>query len=207
MPPEFAKMVGSIDRQAGAMVFAMVTLDTCRALHEHDHKLAAYCPTCERCTVLDLERTSMRPARPEPPGRGDIYRVRAEMTGWRLARWNTQVAELEAEVQNLVAAIGEGMISPALRQRLQTAEAELEHMRSAPKPASVETLLPRLPALTIALSTEYGGVCGRSLRVMQSQWKRRLAGGGLWEGQRTRAPAVECAGSPILPLLEVSAMT
>jgi membrane protease YdiL (CAAX protease family) len=42
---------------------------------------------------------------------------------------------------------------------------------------------------------------------MQSQWKRRLAGGGLWEGQRIRPPAVECAGSPILPLLEVSAMT
>jgi hypothetical protein len=39
------------------------------------------------------------------------------------------------------------MMSPALRQRLQTAEAELERLRSAPKPASVETLLPRLPAL------------------------------------------------------------
>ena len=35
---------------------AMVTLDTFRALHEHDHKLAAYCATCERWAVLDLER-------------------------------------------------------------------------------------------------------------------------------------------------------
>ena len=34
----------------------MVTLDTFRALHEHDHKLAAYCATCERWAVLDLER-------------------------------------------------------------------------------------------------------------------------------------------------------
>ena len=34
----------------------MVTLDTFRALHEHDHKLACYCPTCERWAVLDLER-------------------------------------------------------------------------------------------------------------------------------------------------------
>jgi len=34
----------------------MVTLDTFRALHEHDHKLAWYCPTCERWAVLDLER-------------------------------------------------------------------------------------------------------------------------------------------------------
>jgi hypothetical protein len=34
----------------------MVTLDTLRTLHEHDHKLAAYCATCERWAVLDLER-------------------------------------------------------------------------------------------------------------------------------------------------------
>ena len=33
----------------------MVTLDTLRALHEH-HQLAAYCATCERWAVLDLER-------------------------------------------------------------------------------------------------------------------------------------------------------
>jgi hypothetical protein len=34
----------------------MVTLDTFRALHEHDHKLAAYRPTYERWAVLDLQR-------------------------------------------------------------------------------------------------------------------------------------------------------
>ena len=34
----------------------MITLDTFRALHEHDHKLAAYCTTCDRWAVLDLER-------------------------------------------------------------------------------------------------------------------------------------------------------
>ena len=34
----------------------MVTLDTLRALHEHDHQLAAYCATCERWAVLDLGR-------------------------------------------------------------------------------------------------------------------------------------------------------
>ena len=34
----------------------MVTLNTLRKLHEHDHQLAAYCPTCERWAVLDLER-------------------------------------------------------------------------------------------------------------------------------------------------------
>jgi hypothetical protein len=30
---------------------AMVALDTLRALHEHDHQLAAYCVTCERWAV------------------------------------------------------------------------------------------------------------------------------------------------------------
>src|SRR5688500_13146201 len=34
----------------------MVTLDTLRKLHEHDRELAAYCPTCRRWAVLDLER-------------------------------------------------------------------------------------------------------------------------------------------------------
>ena len=33
----------------------MVMLDTFRALHEHDHKFACYCPTCERWALLDLE--------------------------------------------------------------------------------------------------------------------------------------------------------
>ncbi len=28
-----------------------IRLDTLRALHERDHKLAAYCPTCRRWTV------------------------------------------------------------------------------------------------------------------------------------------------------------
>ena len=40
----------------------MVTLDTLRARHEHDHKLAAYCPTCERWAVLDPERLRLRRA-------------------------------------------------------------------------------------------------------------------------------------------------
>ena len=34
----------------------MIRLDTLRALHERDHKLAAYCSTCQRWAVLDLER-------------------------------------------------------------------------------------------------------------------------------------------------------
>ena len=34
----------------------MVTLDTFRALHQHEHSLAAYCPTCQRWAVIDLER-------------------------------------------------------------------------------------------------------------------------------------------------------
>ena len=32
----------------------MIVLDTLRVLHEHEHQLAAYYPTCERWAVLDL---------------------------------------------------------------------------------------------------------------------------------------------------------
>jgi hypothetical protein len=34
----------------------VVTLDTFRALFDHDHQLAADCSTCERWAVLDLAR-------------------------------------------------------------------------------------------------------------------------------------------------------
>ena len=47
----------------------------------------------------------------------------------------------------MVAAIGQGMLSPALRRRLEGAETELQQLKDAPKPAAVETPLPRLPAL------------------------------------------------------------
>jgi len=39
----------------------MITLDILRALHEHDHKLAAYYATCERWAVLDPERLNAQP--------------------------------------------------------------------------------------------------------------------------------------------------
>ena len=39
----------------------MVTLDTLRALREHEHQLAAYCVTCERWAVLDPERLIAEP--------------------------------------------------------------------------------------------------------------------------------------------------
>jgi len=39
----------------------MVTLDTLRALHEHDHKLAAYYAIWERWAVLDPERLIAQP--------------------------------------------------------------------------------------------------------------------------------------------------
>ena len=42
----------------------VIVLNTLRALHEHDHQLAAYCATCERWAVLDLERLIAQ-------GRGD----------------------------------------------------------------------------------------------------------------------------------------
>jgi hypothetical protein len=33
-----------------------IRLDTLRALHERNHKLAAYCPNCQRWVELDLPR-------------------------------------------------------------------------------------------------------------------------------------------------------
>ena len=55
---------------------AMVMLDTFRALHEHEHQLAAYCRTCEPWAVLDLERLIAE-------GRGDYVFEghRAEVRG------------------------------------------------------------------------------------------------------------------------------
>jgi hypothetical protein len=46
----------------------MITLDTLRALHEHDHTLAASCPACRSWAVLDLERLTAE-------GRGDYVFV------------------------------------------------------------------------------------------------------------------------------------
>ena len=57
----------------------------------------------------------------------------------------SRVATLEAEIGHMVDAIGQGLLSPALRQRLHDAERELERAKAAPKPASIEEMLPRLP--------------------------------------------------------------
>ena len=47
----------------------------------------------------------------------------------------------------MVAAIGQGVLSPALRRRLEDAETALQRMKDAPKPVAVESLLPRLPMM------------------------------------------------------------
>jgi len=54
-----------------------------------------------------------------------------------------RIRKLENLIENMVAAIGQGLMPPALRQRLQEAESELQRLRSAPKPASVEGLPPK----------------------------------------------------------------
>lgn len=46
-----------------------------------------------------------------------------------------------------VAAVGQGLLSSALRDRLTQAEAELERLQQAPKPIDAERLLPGLPAI------------------------------------------------------------
>jgi hypothetical protein len=50
----------------------MVTLDTFRALREHDHQLAEYGPTCERWAVLDPESIDT-PLRDRFPIAGSKY--------------------------------------------------------------------------------------------------------------------------------------
>ena len=66
-----------VDASSAAL---MVTLDTFRAPHEHDHKLACYCPMCERWAVLDLERLIAQ-------GRGE-YRFVGRKP--RCSYWNTR---------------------------------------------------------------------------------------------------------------------
>jgi hypothetical protein len=51
-----------------------------RALHEHEHQLAAYCATCERWAVLDLARLIAE-------GRGDYCFVGRKP---RYSYWNTR---------------------------------------------------------------------------------------------------------------------
>jgi hypothetical protein len=58
-----------------------------------------------------------------------------------------EVVKLQQEVDHLVAAIGQGLISAALRERLLRAEAELDRLQRAPKIPDIELLLPKLPAL------------------------------------------------------------
>jgi DNA invertase Pin-like site-specific DNA recombinase len=60
---------------------------------------------------------------------------------------SARIDKLETEIANIVSAIGQGMLSPALRQRLSDAETEVQRLKSVPKPAEVESLLPRLPAM------------------------------------------------------------
>jgi hypothetical protein len=64
----------------------MIRLDTFRALHEHDHALAAYCPTCQRWAVLDLERL-------DPLMRAGLC-LRRSQTEVRLLRESGQLGHL-----------------------------------------------------------------------------------------------------------------
>ena len=88
-------------------------------------------------------------------------RIRQAARSHRKDERPARIARLEAEVGNMVAAIGQGMMSPALRQRLQEAEVELQRLQSAPKPVAVESLLPRLPALIRAQVKELARLAAR----------------------------------------------
>lgn len=71
-----------------------------------------------------------------------------------------KITQLEAEVSQIIAAVGQGLLSPALRRQLHETESKIERLRSAPKPASIEALLPELPGRTrehIVRSAQVGG--------------------------------------------------
>lgn len=53
--------------------------------------------------------------------------------------------ELQAEIENMIDAIGQGMISPALRQRLQEAESDLSRLTEPAPVVGIEAALQRLP--------------------------------------------------------------
>ena len=54
-------------------------------------------------------------------------------------------AELQAEIDNLIEAIGQGMNSPALRQRLQEAEAEFAQLPGPPAVGRVDDAIKHVP--------------------------------------------------------------
>ena len=71
------------------------------------------------------------------------------------------MAELGAEIEHMAAAIAAGLLSPTLRTKLETAEAEREHLVSdqgASNPPTVVDLLPRLAQTYSALVENLEGV-------------------------------------------------
>jgi len=92
----------------------------------------AYCATGQRWAVLDLERLIAE-------GRGD-YRF--------VERARTEIRKLVGDLtMRPDGGVLVAEIDRASRCRSPADCRELERVRSAPKSASVETLLPRLPAL------------------------------------------------------------
>jgi hypothetical protein len=72
-----------------------IKLDTFRAPHEHEHKLAAYCATCERWAALDLERLIAE-------GRGEF-----RLIGWKArCRYCRGPGELQVRPAALKSGVG-----------------------------------------------------------------------------------------------------
>ena len=99
--------------------------------------------TLERALLADIRAGLL-----DPEVMREIERrVRQAARGQRKDDSHKKIAQLEAEGLHIITAIGQGMLSPALRQRLQEAETEVERLRKAPKPASIEAMLPQLPGV------------------------------------------------------------
>jgi hypothetical protein len=60
-----------------------------------------------------------------------------------------RVKKLEAEVANIVETLAQGIRSPALLDRLQTTEVELERLRAAAKIVDVKAIMAGIPAAVV----------------------------------------------------------
>ena len=110
----------------------------------------------ERALLADIQAGLL-----EPDLVAEMTRMARQARRGRKDDTPARIARLEQEVGNIVAAISQGMLSPALRQRLHDAESELQRLRTAPKPASLEAILPKLPEMIRAHVRDLAGLARR----------------------------------------------
>jgi site-specific DNA recombinase len=92
------------------------------------------------------------------------------------AERDRQLAELDTEIDRMVAAVAEGLLSPALRTRLEAAEAERAQLRAATQPqsAGILSILPDALARNEKAIRELPATLGRDVDRARHVLKRLL---------------------------------